>query len=267
MKNKETSWGGVAGWYDELLEQSSDSFQSRVIMPNLIRILDPKPGMKVADVACGQGYFSRAFAANGADVVACDISPELIELAKAKPLGAPTSKGPAVKPGQLAFSVAPADSLSFMSDGSVDALTIILAIQNIENLAGTMAEAARVLRAGGRLILVTNHPAFRIPKASSWVWDDKSATQYRRIDAYMSDSKVEIDMTPGADKPADKKLTVSFHRPLQSYFKAMSKAGLAVSRLEEWISHKESQKGPRQEAEDRIRKEIPMFLMLEAKKI
>ncbi|MCX6716038.1 MAG: hypothetical protein NT077_03410, partial [Candidatus Taylorbacteria bacterium] len=90
--------------------------------------------------------------------------------------------------------------------------------------------------------------------------------QYRRIDSYLSDGQIEIDMTPGENDPAKKKTTMSFHRPLQSYFKALNKAGFAVSRLEEWISHKKSQNGPRAAEEDRIRKEIPMFLMLEAVK-
>jgi hypothetical protein len=82
----------------------------------------------------------------------------------------------------------------------------------------------------------------------------------------MSDSKIKIDMTPGESDPKRKKSTVSFHRPLQSYFKALNKADLSVTHLEEWISHKKSQKGPRAAEEDRTRKEIPMFLMLEASK-
>jgi ubiquinone/menaquinone biosynthesis C-methylase UbiE len=258
MKTTDTSWGGVAGWYDDMLESSSDSFQSKVIMPNLLRIMEPKAGMSIADIACGQGYFSRAFAANGADTIACDISSELIKLAEAKP---------PVGPGKLSFKVAPADDLSFMSDRSVEAASIILAIQNIQNLFGAISEASRILKPAGRLIMVINHPAFRIPKASSWVWDDKSSSQFRRVDAYMSDRSIEIDMTPGEGDASKKKLTTSFHRPLQSYFKALNKAGMAVTRLEEWISHKESQKGPRAKEEDRIRKEIPMFLMIEAKRI
>ena len=43
----------------------------------------------------------------------------------------------------------------------------------------------------------------------------------------------------------------------------MTKAGLAITRLEEWISHKKSEEGPRATAEDVARKEIPLFLMLE----
>jgi len=254
-KPSKTSWGGVAKWYDELIEDSSDSFQKNVIMPNLIRIVAPAKGMTILDVACGQGYFSRAFADNGAQVIASDISSELIELAKKN----------AVK--EVEYHIAPADKLAFAKDSSVDAAVIVLALQNIENLAGTISECSRALKSGGRLILVLNHPAFRIPQNSSWQWDEKESKQYRRIDSYMSDAQIKIDMAPGEAVASKKKFTQSFHRPLQSYFKALNKSGFAVTRLEEWISHKKSQKGPRAEAEDRIRKEIPMFICLEAKKI
>jgi ubiquinone/menaquinone biosynthesis C-methylase UbiE len=254
-KQSQTSWGGVATWYDGLIEDSSDSFQKNVIMPNLIRIVAPAKGMTILDVACGQGYFSRAFADNGAKVIASDISPELIELAKKN----------AVK--EVEYYVASADKLPFATDSSADVAVIVLALQNIENLPGTISECSRALKSGGRLIVVLNHPAFRIPQNSSWQWDEKEAKQYRRVDSYMSDAQIKIDMTPGEPVVSKKKFTQSFHRPLQSYFKALNKSGLAVTRLEEWISHKKSQKGPRAQEEDRTRKEMPMFICLEAKKI
>jgi ubiquinone/menaquinone biosynthesis C-methylase UbiE len=251
--SKDTSWGGVAEWYDNLLEQSEDSYQAKVILPNLTRIIDPKPGMMIADIACGQGYFSRIWKEAGATVIGADISKELIERAKKKS-------------GDITFHVAPADKLPMITSNTADIATIVLAIQNIENLAGTLIEAARILKTGGKLILVLNHPAFRIPQRSSWQWDETGAEpiEYRRIDGYMSEARYEIDMTPGERNSSKKEFTVSFHRPLQVYFKALTKAGFSISRLEEWISHKKSQKGPRQEEEDRTRKEIPMFLCLEA---
>jgi len=67
-------------------------------------------------------------------------------------------------------------------------------------------------------------------------------------------------MHPG-DKPWEK--TVSFHRPLQFYFKALNKNNLLVSRLEEWNSHRTSEAGPKKEAEDTARREFPLFLFLE----
>ena len=88
--------------------------------------------------------------------------------------------------------------------------------------------------------------------------------QYRRVERYLSELHIPIQMHPGAD-PREK--TLSFHRPLQSYAKALASAGFAIARIEEWNSHKKSQPGPHAKAEDLARKEIPLFLLLEAKKI
>lgn len=255
MKN--TSWGSVAGWYDQSLENDADTFQSKVLLPNLIRIVRPKKGMRILDLACGQGFFTRAFAEAGATVSGCDISPELIELARGQ------------SPDSVDYFVAGADSFSgqIAESGPVDVITIVLALQNIENMVGTIAECGKAIAQSGRLIIVLNHPAFRIPKESSWQWEAGSSVGskvFRRIDAYMSDSSTRIDMTPGEKDLSKKRYTVSFHHPLQSYFKALTRAGFAVTRLEEWISHRKSSPGPRSAEEDRSRKEIPMFLCLEA---
>ena len=258
MKVNNTSWGAVADWYDDLIKDSEDSYQKKVIMPNIIRILQPKKDMRILDVACGQGYFARAFHQNGANVVGCDISAELVDIAK--------KHTPKERESEINFFALPSDKLH-PEWRDFDAVTVIMALQNIENLSGTIAECSRVLKAGGRLLAVINHPAFRIPRKSSWQWDENAGSQFRRIDAYMSDEQQKIDMSPGENDKLKKKFTVSFHRPIQSYFKAMAKSGFAVVRMEEWISHKKSQSGPRAAEEDRIRKEIPMFLCLEAKKI
>ncbi len=252
---KETSWGIVADWYDALVEEKKGTYQADLILPNLLRLVAPDDKERILDIACGQGFFSRAFAQKGALVVGADISVELVSLAREHP------------EKNASFNVAPADKLEFAVDASFDKAIIVLALQNIENLGGTLAEAARALKKGGKLFLVLNHPAFRVPKSSAWGWDAESARQYRRIDAYMSETKIEIDMNPGSTAARSKKATVSFHRPLQSYFKALGKAGLAVTRLEEWVSTKKSNGGPRGAEEDRTRHEIPLFLYLEAVKM
>ncbi|MCU0660655.1 MAG: class I SAM-dependent methyltransferase [Candidatus Pacebacteria bacterium] len=253
MKRQSTSWESSAAWYQDLVEGQGATYQKEVILPNLLRVLALRKDEHLVDVACGQGFFTRAFAATGARTIGADISPLLIQFAKEN---APTVD---------AFYIAPAHTLSFAKDASVDTITIIMAIQNIENPAEVVKECARVLRSHGRIVIVMNHPAFRIPKRSDWGYDEKTSTQYRRIDGYMSQSKVQIDMHPGknATGRGSGDYTISFHNPLQFYFKLFHKYGFAVSRLEEWISHKKSSKGPRQKAEDEARKEIPIFLCLE----
>jgi ubiquinone/menaquinone biosynthesis C-methylase UbiE len=252
---KDTSWGGVAAWYDKHLEKT-DTYHEKVVHPNLLRLVGDVKGKQFVDLACGQGIFSRLLADKGAHVVGVDLGKELITIAEKMNVNHTFA---------IHYYNSSADELYMVKDATKDVVVCVLALQNIENLQGAFAEASRVLKKGGTLIAVLNHPAFRIPRESAWGYDEHEKTQYRRIDAYLSESKIKIDMTPGAIK--DKKFTVSFHRPLQVYMKALSKYGFAITRLEEWGSHRASQAGPRKEAEDRARKEIPLFLAFEATKL
>ncbi len=243
----DTSWGNVASWYFTYLEDPN-SYQARVIAPNLIRNLGIKTGEKILDLACGTGFFSELFHAQGAHVMGVDIGKELIDLAKQH-----ASK-------DISFHVAPAHQLPFIASKSIDKLVIVLAIQNIKEVKEVFVECKRVLNKKGKLFIVLNHPAFRIPGSSSWEWEVKSNKQYRRVDQYLSEKGIDIAMHPGKN-PSEK--TVSFHRPLQFYVKHARGAGFSINRLEEWISHKQSEQGPRQKEEDRMRKEIPLFMMIE----
>lgn len=246
-----TSWGNVADWYSDLLEAPGDTFQREVILPNLMRLVAPTKGELILDLACGQGFFSRELARAGAAVSGCDISPELI--ARAKTLS------PSLK---IDFKAAPAHETPFAED-KFDKAICVLAIQNIHNANEALFEAARVLKTGGSLHLVLNHPAYRVPQASAWAYDDQAGVQFRRVDRYLSETKAEIMMHPGAD-PGE--TTWSYHRPLQSYFKWLRTAGFHVRNMEEWVSHRKSDSGPRAKAENTARKEIPLFMYLEAVK-
>ncbi len=260
---KDTSWNEVAGWYDDLLAQD-DTYQTQVVLPNVLRLVAPQ-GKRVLDVACGQGFFAQAFAAAGADFVfGSDLSPSLIAVAKRNAADAKIS------PQKLTYEVAPSDKIAGQSDAaqvnSFDAAAIILAIQNIKEMSGTFKEVSSLLKEDGELVIVLNHPAFRIPKASSWGFDEKNEVQYRRIDGYGRPFTMEVDMTPGEKNKAKKTFTVSFHRPLQDFFKALAAAGFVVTGLEEWTSHKKSEPGPRARAEDLARVEFPLFMTIIAKK-
>ncbi len=256
----DTSWGKVADWYNKHLETNDDTYHVKVVFPNVLRMLGDITGKKVLDLACGQGIFSEKLRNQGALVTGVDLGKQLIKIAEENSLSV-KQKGT----HKVTYHVASADDLYMLKNGSFDIVVCILALQNIENLQKTVAEASRVLTTNGRLIFVLNHPSFRNPRKTFWAFNDQDDTQYRRVDEYMSESHIKIDMTPGS--VADKKFTVSFHRPLQVYVKALSKVGFAITHLEEWISHKESEKGPKQRAENKSRKEIPMFMCVECKKV
>lgn len=243
------SWDSVAQWYDKHLT-GENTYHSKVVLPNLLRLVAPKRGESVVDLACGNGFFAQAFAKEGAQVTGIDISEELITMAR--------KNAPAVS-----FHVSSAEKFDIIADNSKDKVVIVLAIQNIEHTAKVFTEAGRVLKHGGVLHIVMNHPAFRIPKRSSWEYDEKKKVQYRRVEEYLSESKSVIEMHPGK---ANSPQTISYHRPFQYYFKLLQKTGFTIERLEEWASHKDSDSGPRAKAENDARKEFPLFLYLGAKK-
>lgn len=264
MSKDNTSWGNVAGSYDSSFAESVDSYQKNVILPNIVRMVAPKADDKILDLGCGSGFFSHALAEAGSEVLGVDISPELIEVAKKRSIekGGVAAQGDASSTNskRLKFEVSPAEKFAAKPEAFNKAI-IVLAIQNIEDVKKTLENCAKALVPGGKLFIVMNHPAFRIPKASSWGFDESEKKQYRRVDSYLSESKKKIDMTPSTEK--NKKFTISFHRPLQYYFKLFHNAGFSVKRLEEWTSHRKSEPGSRAKEEDRMRKEIPLFLAIE----
>ena len=97
--NKNTSWGKVANWYNNLIEQDENSYQRRLILPNLLRLVELKRGEVLLDLACGQGFFSRELSKSGTKVVGVDISPELIKIAR--------------EDKSVEYHVAPSDKLEF----------------------------------------------------------------------------------------------------------------------------------------------------------
>ena len=131
-------------------------------MPNILRLINIKQNDQILDVACGNGFFTREFFKKGGKVKGIDISPELIEIAKKN------------SPKEIEYFVLPADNLEVIKDKSIDKIVMILVMQNIENVGGVFNECNRVLKNGGKIFLVMNHPSFRIPKKSSWGFDEKT---------------------------------------------------------------------------------------------
>lgn len=102
------------------------------------------PSSVVLDAACGTGRHSRVLAARGHPVIGVDLSPEM--LAKARQ---------SVPSGQ--FHEGSLTALPLV-DRSVDAAVCALALVHVPDLAPAMRELARVLRAGGRVVISDVHP-------------------------------------------------------------------------------------------------------------
>jgi ubiquinone/menaquinone biosynthesis C-methylase UbiE len=240
-----TSWEKSADWYDRIIGENGSELYQQVVVPGALELLGPKRDEVILDLGCGQGVFSRAMAQRGARVTGLDASASLIHRARAYPA-----------PG-LTYVVRDAAQLDGLDP--MDAISAILCLQNLQHLDAVCAAACRALKSGGRMLWVLNHPAFRIPRQSSWGFEAERKIQYRRMDAYSSSLQIPILMHPGR---ADSESTLSVHRSLEELMQPAFAAGLQLAGLREWHSHKESQPGPRARAENRARREFPLFLAL-----
>jgi ubiquinone/menaquinone biosynthesis C-methylase UbiE len=256
LQSKTTSWSGVTDWYDDYLKDE-DNYQHKVILPSLLRLLDLKNTDRLLDLGCGQGFFIEKILDNNTKVhiEGIDLAEKLLKIAEAK----------FSQNKNINLVHTDAANLSHMKDKSIDKVYSVLALQNMLDVDAVIKEIGRVIKSGGKCLFVINHPSFRIPKESDWKYDATLHKQGRMVFNYMSDKKYVIDMNPGRKAMGEKtEETISFHHPLQYFSKIFNKHGFAISRIEEWISHKKSEEGGgRQKAEDDARKEIPMFMCLE----
>ncbi len=244
-----TAWEAQAAWYDQHQGDGGDDFYTTLILPAVLRVLDPAPKATVLDVCCGQGVLGRVLAARGVNTIGVDASPALITAARER-----AGKHERYEVGDarlLAEQFPP---------GSADHAALVMALQDLDPIQPVLTGVAALVRPGGRVAIALTHPCFRIPRRTSWGWDDEQGMQFRRVDAYTSPLSVPIKTHPG--KPADASRTTSYHRPLSTYLNACGAAGLAVTACEELHSHRRGTRGARFSAEDRAAKEIPLFLVL-----
>lgn len=250
---KKTSWQKVAPWYSKVTERGQGHYyHQHVVIPGVLRLLDLKTDIqhttyKILDMACGNGVLAKAIP-GGVDYLGVDIAPSLIDEAKR------TDKNSGHK-YEVADITKPFEARTDFTHAA-----IVLALQNTMSPGNVLKNAAKHLVDGGTLVIVLNHPAFRIPRQSSWGIDDSKKMQYRRIDKYMSPMNIPINMNPG---DPNSQITMSYHLPLSMYSKLLKEAGFKIDLIEEWTSDKESE-GRAAKMENRSRAEIPLFLAIKA---
>lgn len=253
-KKETTSWEKVSGWYDQTVGKTGHYYHEKVILPKLKEIFETakRPSASLLDLACGQGILSRHIPASWA-YVGVDLSPSLVQAAqKLCPQKTRT------------FLVADITKPLTLKEKDFDFCTILLALQNLAHPLGALKNAFFHLKEGGRLVLVMNHPCFRIPRQSSWGVDLEKKIQYRRIDRYSSSLKIPIQSHPSQADRSEQ--TLSFHHPLSLWTLWLKEAGFVIEWIEEWSSDKKST-GKHAKMEDTSRQEIPLFLTLIAKKL
>lgn len=145
----------VAPRYDLLnrtLSMGIDRAWRRALARELREVEGP-----VLDLCTGTGdvMFAAAHAHPRLTFVGLDFAPEMVKRGAAKSLDDPAR-------GRVAFAVGDATALAIASE-SVGAVTVAFGIRNVSNVRVALREAHRVLRPGGRIVVLE----FSLPRAGA----------------------------------------------------------------------------------------------------
>lgn len=137
-----------------------DLFGAGFDLHALLGLLDPD--WRVGDLGCGTGRLSEALAPFVAEVVAVDASAAMLDAARARLEGFDSVR---VREGEL-------EDLP-LQDGRLDAATLVLTLHHLAEPASALSEALRVLRPGGRLLVVDmlphGHEEYRTTMGHVWL--------------------------------------------------------------------------------------------------
>ena len=120
-----------------------------------------RPGEQALDVCCGTGDVTFRLARTGADTVGFDFSHAMLAVAAQRAAQIPLPSGS----GTVRFQQGDALDLPF-ADRSFDVVTISYGLRNLADFHSGLRELTRVLRPGGRLLVLD----FGKPDFLPWRW-------------------------------------------------------------------------------------------------
>ena len=199
------SWEGLGDWWiDEL---AGDPTYEEEISPLLIDLLEPEPGLLYLDIGCGEGRVMDRVARMGARVIGCDQNLDLLRKA--------SSRRPVVR------LLLP--DLACLKKRAFDGALVGLVLEHLADEVAFFLQVARVIRRGGTLAVVINHPIWTAPESSP-----------------IEQRDTEILWRPGiyfgrgySDEPAGRRKVRFYHRTLSALLNAASDSGWDLRRVTE----------------------------------
>ena len=174
--------------------------------PATLSLLPDVEGKHVLDAGCGPGVYTEWLVNHGATVVALDVSPRMVHLARSRLAGrAEVLRADLGEP------------LGFLQDESFDLVLSALALDYVEDWSRTFGEFHRILRQCGLLVYSGGHPMGDYMLHSSGNYFDVEL--------------LDLEWT-GFGTPIR---VPSYRRPLSAMLNPLIEAGFALERVLEPI--------------------------------
>ncbi len=143
LDKSRVEWDNKAEFFDEMSARNAAGADRQAELDLISEALQLRPGSRVLDAGCGPGYFAIAFAQRGCVVDGVDISPQMIERARANAAAAGV---------EIAFSTGDLAALD-APDATYDAIAARMVLQFSPHLSAVLDEFERVGKPDARFWL------------------------------------------------------------------------------------------------------------------
>jgi len=199
-------WEELGAWWDAQVGDEGHAGVRTRVLPAVDRLLAARPGERILDAGCGNGWYGRRLARAGVAVVGFDFSTVLIERARARAAAADLP---------IDYHVLDATdptALRALGDASFDAAVCLMTFMDMTSVTPLLEALARSVRPGGRVVWSIVHPGVG-----------------RLADASTSEPLTGIGL------PGQPVQHFYFHRPLPALLEAAARVGLELEASEDHV--------------------------------
>lgn len=245
------AWDRAIDIWEDFQETGKDFHRDRVHGPALLRLLGPIRGLRVLDLGCGQGRFTRRLAERGAKVTGIDWSAAMIDVANEHERSAPLGIEYRRMDARLASRA--------WAPGSFDRIVACMSLMDMPSIPAVVRGAYTLLRPGGRFVFSISHP-FNTA-AIGWQKSKDGDLRAMLIDNYFEEG---AGLTEWTMKRLNRPFKTPFwHRTLESWFSLLRRMGFEVEALREpRATEREARSNPRLAGT----RQVPFFLVVSCRK-
>lgn len=253
MNKRATSWEDLSNWYSGMVGERGSIFHQKTVIPTILDLIDFKKKPKVLEIGSGTGLLSKYIKTAGGLYSGVESSNSLHNVAK-KQFG---------KYGNFYLGdAARLNQVKELHFSSFDYVVFMLSIQDMNPLDKVLYDACKFLKVGGEMIIFMTHPAFRLPRLSGWIDDEKRGLLSRRMDRYLTDFAIPLETK--VKNRGNFVKSYHYHRPISMYINELSKNKVFTTDFIEIPTYKVGEKGLYNKKEKNANQEFPLFLAIKA---